>query len=577
MLAWDQPASPAVSGYSVTIDGVRTDYHLTPLASNGACGCSLPLPFSGGRHTVVVGAYNSGGETLSAPLVVAPSANAGGPYAAQAGAALAVSASGSADLAGAITAYAWGWGDGLNTQVASVQTSHTYASAGTYTITLTITDNGGATATATTTATISSAPPASPPSAPVSPAPASGTSNVSTFPVLPTLTWSASGAASYTVNFGNVNPPPQAATGLTSASFAPPSLAAGTTYFWQVIARNAAGSTSGPLWSFSTSGSSGGAGTPSPYLGTPVAIPGQINAEKFDNGGEGVAYHDSTAGNSGGQFRSTDVDIQNSGEGGYNVGWIGAGEWLKYTVNVGAAGNYNLTLRVASPSGSSMHVGLNGVSKAVSIPATGAWQNWTNVTVPVTLTAGIQQMTLTFDTGGMNIRYVSAAAVSTGGGGGGGTPSTLSPYTGTPAPVPGQINAERFDNGGEGVAYHDTSTGNSGGQFRNTDVDIQSSSEGGFNVGWTGAGEWMNYTVNVASAGNYTVQLRVASPGGATMHVGFNGPSAGQWRVVSVPATGGWQNWTTVSVPVSLGAGVQQMTLYFDTGGLNIRYANVGH
>ncbi len=144
-----------------------------------------------------------------------------------------------------------------------------------------------------------------------------------------------------------------------------------------------------------------------------------------------------------------------------------------------------------------------------------------------------------------------------------------------PVAVPGQINAERFDNGGEGVAYHDSDATNSGGQFRTTGVDIETSAEGGFDVGWIAAGEWLNYTVNVASAGNYTVQLRVASPGGASFHIGFN-TASNQWKVVSVPATGGWQNWTTVSVPVTLGAGTQQMTLLFDTGGMNFRLATVG-
>ena len=50
------------------------------------------------------------------------------------------------------------------------------------------------------------------------------------------------------------------------------------------------------------------------------------------------------------------------------------------------------------------------------------------------------------------------------------------PYTGTPTPVPGQINAEVFDNGGEGVAYHDSGPNNVGGQVRSTGVDIETSS-----------------------------------------------------------------------------------------------------
>jgi len=178
-------------------------------------------------------------------------------------------------------------------------------------------------------------------------------------------------------------------------------------------------------------------------------------------------------------------------------------------------------------------------------------------------------MTVLFDNGGMNLRY--ANVTSSGGGGGGAVGGGgLTPFSGTPVSLPGTVAAADFDNGGEGVAYHDTSAGNSGGQYRNTDVDLEASSEGGFDLGWTAPGEWLNYTVNVTSAGNRTVQLRVASPGGATMHVGFN-TASNVWKTVSIPATGGWQNWQTISVPVTLGPGVQQLTLLFDNGGMNIR------
>jgi hypothetical protein len=136
------------------------------------------------------------------------------------------------------------------------------------------------------------------------------------------------------------------------------------------------------------------------------------------------------------------------------------------------------------------------------------------------------------------------------------------------------VLAANFDNGGEGVAYHDTTSGNTGGAYRATDVDIEPASDGGSDVGWIAAGEWLNYTVNVASAGTDTVTLRVASTSGASMHVGFNNAS-NVWRVVSIPNTGGWQNWTTVSFTATLGAGTQQITLLFDTVGLNIESINV--
>jgi hypothetical protein len=99
-------------------------------------------------------------------------------------------------------------------------------------------------------------PPPQPPAAPASPSPASGATGVSTST---NLTWSASGATSYDVRFGTATPPPQVSTGQSAASYSPSSLAANTTYYWQIVARNSAGSTAGPVWSFTTApgGSSG--------------------------------------------------------------------------------------------------------------------------------------------------------------------------------------------------------------------------------------------------------------------------------------------------------------------------------
>src|SRR5262245_36503312 len=83
-LLWSGDGTPIVDGYRVTIDGVTTDHGLAPLSS-GSCSCSITLSLNGGVHTIFVTAYNSFGQASSAPLTVAPSANAGGPYTAQAG------------------------------------------------------------------------------------------------------------------------------------------------------------------------------------------------------------------------------------------------------------------------------------------------------------------------------------------------------------------------------------------------------------------------------------------------------------------------------------------------------------
>jgi hypothetical protein len=287
-------------------------------------------------------------------------------------------------------------------------------------------------------------------------------------------------------------------------------------------------------------------------------LPGQVEAEDFDEGPNGTAYFDTSAGNSGGQYRATDVDIERTSDtgGGYNGGWIAAGEWLNYTVDVQSAGTYRLDVRVASPKGASMRVAFDGVDTtgAMAVPATGAWQAWTTISTPVTLAAGRQVMRLVFDTSGHNVNYVRVA------------PMACQPYGGTPRAVPGTIQSEDFDEGGQGVAYYDRTAGNAGGQYRATDVDIERTGDtgGGYNVGWASATEWLNYTIDVTAPGAYTLTARVASPAaGGTFHVEFNGVD--ETGPIQIPNTGGWQVYRDVSVPVTLEAGIQVMRVVLDT------------
>ena len=86
-------------------------------------------------------------------------------------------------------------------------------------------------------------------------------------------------------------------------------------------------------------------------------------------------------------------------------------------------------------------------------------------------------------------------------------------------------------------------------------------------MGWAFAGEWLSYSVTVASAGTYDIDVRVASPAaGGTFHIEANdvnitGP-------LTVPSTGGWQTWTTVRQSgVTLAAGTQRWRLVLDTNG----------
>lgn len=152
------------------------------------------------------------------------------------------------------------------------------------------------------------------------------------------------------------------------------------------------------------------------------------------------------------------------------------------------------------------------------------------------------------------------------------------PYGGTPRAIPGTIQIEDFDTGGEGVAYRDLDTANNGGAYRTEGVDIQVTADagGGYDVGWTRAGEWLEYTVNVGSSGTYTLAARVASNGpGGTFHVEFNGVD--KTGVIVAPNTGSWQNWTTLTKTVSLSAGAQVMRIAMDANGATGSIANINY
>ncbi|MGE3308436.1 MAG: MBG domain-containing protein [Limisphaerales bacterium] len=155
--------------------------------------------------------------------------------------------------------------------------------------------------------------------------------------------------------------------------------------------------------------------------GQPWTLPGRIEAEHFDEGGEGVAYHDLDSANQGpladpanNTYRVAEaVDLERvvaGEEGSFNIGWIDAGEWTEYTVNVTHSGHFVLDARVASATtGAAFDLSFDGVDVAtVSVPGTGGWQSWiTQTSAPFSLTAGPKVMRITWRTSGANLDYVA--------------------------------------------------------------------------------------------------------------------------------------------------------------------------
>jgi hypothetical protein len=98
---------------------------------------------------------------------------------------------------------------------------------------------------------------------------------------------------------------------------------------------------------------------------------------------------------------------------------------------------------------------------------------------------------------------------------------------------------------------------------------------GGLNVGWIEAGDWMAYNITIPTTGTYRVIYRVASPN-ANMTLRLEKDAgATQLGTVTVPNTGGWQNWQNVAHNVTLPAGTYAIGLATATGGFNINYLTV--
>jgi hypothetical protein len=330
------------------------------------------------------------------------------------------------------------------------------------------------------------------------------------------------------------------------------------------VARDAAGNrTTSAAVSVTVSNATAGR---SPYYGTPFQIPGTFQAEDFDKGGEGVAYHDNTAGNQGGLYRtSEDVDIISPYAGGYVVNNFETGEWMEYTINVAASGTYKIEALVSSMfSNSQFHVSIDGVDKTglVNGPNTGLWTTFQWVGKSgITLAAGQHILRLTADVQYFNVDAMRITAITI----------NRSPYYGTPFQIPGTFQAEDFDKGGEGVAYHDNTHGNQGGLYRaSEDVDIISPYAGGYVVNNFETGEWMEYTINVAGSANYRIEALVSSMYSTSQfHVSID--SVDKTGLITAPNTGLWTTFQWVGKGgISLAAGQHILRLSAD-----VQYANV--
>ena len=133
------------------------------------------------------------------------------------------------------------------------------------------------------------------------------------------------------------------------------------------------------------------------------------------------------------------------------------------------------------------------------------------------------------------------------------------PYGGTAAKIPGTIEAEDFDEGCEGIAYHDTDDGNEGKEYRQTGIDVVTGNNS-YAIGYTAKGEWTDYSVNVICDGTYDITAYVASGSGNsgfTVSAMENGQTYAETQTIEAPQGEDWDTYSAIKTSINLRKGEQ--------------------
>lgn len=238
--------------------------------------------------------------------------------------------------------------------------------------------------------------------------------------------------------------------------------------------------------------------------------------------------------------------------GGLNVGYIHDGDWMSYSDTQFTApitGTYKVTYRVASK-GSGGSLALHEADKStqydvVTIPSTGGLNKWIDVERTITLKAGVHSLGITALTrgAGFNINWFKVE------------------YKGLS--LPATVQAEDYS------------------EMTGIQTEPTSDTGGGMNVGYFHENDWLRYNdkvINIPTTGTYKVTFRVASLGGGASLSFHEADGSAQYGTVSVPKTGGQQNWVDVVQTINLKAGAHKFgltTLARGPNGFNLNWFKI--
>lgn len=187
-------------------------------------------------------------------------------------------------------------------------------------------------------------------------------------------------------------------------------------------------------------------------------------------------------------------------------------------------------------------------------------------------------------------------------------------YKNGPQVIPGKLQCEYYDFGGEGIAFHDLDSINSGSgrlnkpdgsylnEFRinepvdisytkfrdppidNSDYNLSEPQKDQLYVGWTKAGEWTKYTVRVEETGHYQIGLMFTSNKNGVIRLAVNDKFA--TGPITIPSTfiaadtvpwRQWHHWNYLDniAKIHLKKGIQTITIHtVEIGDMNYDYLN---
>ena len=164
-------------------------------------------------------------------------------------------------------------------------------------------------------------------------------------------------------------------------------------------------------------------GEQQPYNGEYHSLPGTIDAGHYDTfeGGKGqnITYLDLTSGNNADFRTDEDVDAGEVANEGATVGWIDAGEWLAYSIDVEQSGRYSFSFRYASGNATGggpfyIEIDEEKISPNITVNSTSNenWDTWQTKTIqPIELTEGKHIMRVYFTNGGFNLGQMTFSRV----------------------------------------------------------------------------------------------------------------------------------------------------------------------